>query len=116
MLHEVFQAIFTFTDYVVAHFWRILGSFIILMILWALVKSLLGAIVTDTAEIFRKAFGRKGKRAKSKAKPEELPAAPEPQQIMVAHPLDIKDEASRRLFEEEVEKEKERMRLRAHTD
>jgi flagellar biosynthesis/type III secretory pathway M-ring protein FliF/YscJ len=115
-MDHVFQAIFQFTDYVIAHFWRIFWSFIILMILWALVKSLLGAIITDTAEIFRKAFGRKEKRAKKKEEKKEQPEIPEPQPIMVAHPLDIKDEASRRLFEEEVEKEKEQMRLRAHTD
>ena len=117
-MQEAFNAFFRFTDYVMANFWHIVWSVVILMIVWALVKSLLGTIITDTADILRKAFGRPQKGSKKKkAKAEEAPAIAEPQAqpIMVAHPLDIKDEASRRLFEEEVEKEKERMRMRANT-
>ena len=109
-MEKVIQEFFKFTDYVVANFWHIVWSIIILMIVWALVRSLLGAVITDTADIFRRAFGKGSKKKGKKKEPEPLA---EPQPIMVAHPLDIKDEASRRLFEEEVEREKEQMRLRS---
>jgi hypothetical protein len=152
-MEQLFQQLFKFTDYVLAHAGQILVSFIVLFVLIALAKALLESIVGGTAEIFglsRKSKGHDREREhdpagvagiaaeiskvvkeevekeispeierkrRKKGQAEEAPkAAPQPQPIMVAHPLDIKDEASRRLYEEEVEKEKEQMRLRLKSE
>lgn len=116
-MDQAFKEFFKFTDFVWANFWHIVWGFVVLMIVWALLKSLIGSIIGDTADMFRKAFGRSEKKSKEVTIETDGPKPiEEPKPIMVAHPLDIKDEASRRLFEEEVEKEKERMRLRSKTE